>query len=175
MLSIRWRGRKKYLDMTHKFFIWILSFTDWWLQPIISYNHRIIFLATMNYPKKTGFNLYQMRHCAYITYNHQLKQDKNNIGYSALLIKPARMWFLATLRLSSVSIRHFWKLDYHRAVSASSQCYRDELMLLKWELMLLKWQINTNTNKNGFLLPTKCLERVLKLILKFQFFKICFI
>ena len=27
--------------------------------------------------------------------------------------------------------------------------------------MLLKCQINTNTNKNGFLLPTKCLEGVL--------------
>ena len=23
----------------------------------------------MNYPKKTGFNLYQSRHCAYITYS----------------------------------------------------------------------------------------------------------
>ena len=28
--------------------------------------------------------------------------------------------------------------------------------------MLLKCQINTNMNKNGFLLSTKCLERVLK-------------
>ena len=28
--------------------------------------------------------------------------------------------------------------------------------------MLLKCQINTNTNKKGFLHPTKCLERVLK-------------
>ena len=24
---------------------------------------------TMDYPKKTGFNLYQSRHCAYITYS----------------------------------------------------------------------------------------------------------
>ena len=24
---------------------------------------------TMNYPKKKGFNLYQSRHCAYITYS----------------------------------------------------------------------------------------------------------
>ena len=45
---------------------------------------------------------------------------------------------------------------------ASSQCYRDELILLKCELMLLKCQINTNTNRNGFLLPTKCLKGVLK-------------
>ena len=37
-----------------------------------------------------------------------------------------------------------------------------ELMLLKCELMLLKSQINTNTNKNRFLFPTKCLEWVLK-------------
>jgi hypothetical protein len=27
--------------------------------------------------------------------------------------------------------------------------------------MLLKWQINTNTNKNGFLPTEKCLERAL--------------
>jgi len=26
-----------------------------------------IYTGTMNYPKKTGFNLYQSRHCAYIT------------------------------------------------------------------------------------------------------------
>ena len=40
-------------------------------------------------------------------------------------------------------------------VGASSQCYWDELMLLKCK-------INTKTNKNGFLLSTKCLERTLK-------------
>ena len=45
---------------------------------------------------------------------------------------------------------------------ASSQCYWDELMLLKSELMLLKCQINTNTNNIGFLLPTKFLKGVLK-------------
>ena len=55
------------------------------------------------------------------------------------------------------------------AVGASSQCYWEELMLLKCELMLLKFQINTNTNKNGFLLPTKCLEGVTHT--KFQLFK----
>ena len=27
------------------------------------------FSDTMNYPQKTGFNLYLSRHCAYITYN----------------------------------------------------------------------------------------------------------
>ena len=45
---------------------------------------------------------------------------------------------------------------------ASSQCYWDELMLLKCEVMLLKCQINTKTSRNGFLISTKCLERVLK-------------
>ena len=44
----------------------------------------------------------------------------------------------------------------------ASICYWEKLMLLKRELMLLKCQISTNTNKNGFLLPTKCLECVLK-------------
>ena len=34
-------------------------------------------------------------------------------------------------------------------------------MLLKCELMLLKCQINTDTNQNGVLFPTKCVERVL--------------
>ena len=73
------------------------------------------------------------------------------------------------------------------AVGASSQCYweelmllkcelmllKRELMLLKCELMLLKFQINTNTNKNGFLLPTKCLEGVYwNTHTKFQLFKI---
>ena len=43
----------------------------------------------------------------------------------------------------------------HKAVGAASQCYCAELMLLKCKLMLLKCQINTNTNKNGFLLSTK--------------------
>ena len=46
-----------------------------------------------------------------------------------------------------------------------------ELMLLKCDVMLLKCQINTNTNKNRFLLPTKCLDGVLKieiLILSFN-------
>ena len=33
---------------------------------------------------------------------------------------------------------------------AASQCYKDELMLLKCELMLLKCQINSNTKKVFF-------------------------
>ena len=51
---------------------------------------------------------------------------------------------------------------YTRLMKAgsSSQCQCDELMLFKCELMLLKCQINANTYKNGFLLSTKCLERV---------------
>ena len=66
------------------------------------------------------------------------------------------------------------------AAGAASRCYQDELMLLKYELMLLKSQINTNTNKNAFLLPTKCLEWVLKysylvsIILNYQFLKTMF-
>jgi len=35
-------------------------------------------------------------------------------------------------------------------------------MLLKCELMLFKCRINTDTNRNGFLLPARCLEGVLK-------------
>ena len=41
-------------------------------------------------------------------------------------------------------------------------------MLLKCELKLFKSQINTNTNKNGFLLPTKCVLGVEILILSFN-------
>ena len=62
-----------------------------------------------------------------------------------------------------------WLIDWsilpslhNSSVGAASQCYWEELMLLKFELMLLKCQINTNTTKNGFMLPTKCLEGVLK-------------
>ena len=29
----------------------------------------VVNIYTMNYPKKTSFNLYQSRHCAYITYS----------------------------------------------------------------------------------------------------------
>ena len=39
--------------------------------------------------------------------------------------------------------------------NASSQCYWDEIMLLKF-------QFNENTNQNGVLFPTNCVERVLK-------------
>ena len=42
---------------------------------------------------------------------------------------------------------------------------------IKCELMLSKCQINTNTNKNGFLLPTNCLEGVWKYSLSFNYFK----
>ena len=41
-------------------------------------------------------------------------------------------------------------------VGAASQCY--EIKLLKCSLVLLKSHINTTTNENGLLLPTKCLE-----------------
>ena len=60
-----------------------------------------------------------------------------------------------------------------KAAGAAPQCYYDELMLLKC-------QINTNTKKKGFLLSTKCLERVLKysylvsIILNYQFPKTMF-
>ena len=41
-----------------------------------------------------------------------------------------------------------------KAVGASSQCYGDEIMLIKC-------QFNGNTNQNGVLFPSKCLEMVL--------------
>jgi len=34
-----------------------------------SIKHNDVKLDTMNYTKKPGFNLYQLRHCAYITYS----------------------------------------------------------------------------------------------------------
>ena len=54
-------------------------------------------------------------------------------------------------------------------------------MLLNCELMLLKCQINININKNGFLIPTKWLERAFKysyldsIILNCQFPKTMFV
>ena len=45
-------------------------------------------------------------------------------------------------------LQHCWSLSrlqrsVANTVGASSQCYWDELMLLKCKLMLVKWQINT--------------------------------
>ena len=71
-------------------------------------------------------------------------------------------------------------MKYTSTAGAASQCYLDELILLKCELMLSKCQINTNTKKTGFLQPIKCLERVLKYsclistILNYQFPKTMF-
>ena len=58
---------------------------------------------------------------------------------------------------------------------ASSQWYWDEVSLLKCEIISLKSQINTNMNKNGFRLPSKCLEGVLKYsyLVQLFFFKLC--
>ena len=67
-----------------------------------------------------------------------------------------------------------------RAAGAASQCYQNDLMLLQCKIMLFKCQINTNTNKNGFLHPKKCLERVLKcsylvsIVINYQFSKTMF-
>ena len=58
----------------------------------------------------------------------RLFKNKLKIGYSMLFILLCQ--------------------PIHRAVGASSQCYWDELMLLKIELMQLKCQINTNMNNN---------------------------
>ena len=65
----------------------------------------------------------------------------NSINLSLLKLLKSKEW-LKNTRL-------------YRAAGASSQCYWDELMLFKC-------QINTITNNNRFLLPTKCLEGVLK-------------
>ena len=46
-------------------------------------------------------------------------------------------------------------------------------MLLKCELMLLKGQINTNTNKNGFLLPTKKVLKYSYLVSIIKKFYLC--
>ena len=51
------------------------------------------------------------------------------------------------------------KQSYWSGLQLFSRC----IFSVYWdELMLLKCQINSNTNKNGFLLHTKCLEGVLK-------------
>ena len=59
-----------------------------------------------------------------------------------------------------------YKIEYNKectTAGASSQCYWDEIMLLKCELMLLQCYFNENTNQNGGLFPTKCVERVLNI------------
>ena len=50
---------------------------------------------------------------------------------------------------------------------ASSQCYWDEIMLLQVCMSYaIKMQFNENTDQNGVLFPTKCVERVLMFICK---------
>ena len=61
--------------------------------------------TTMNYPKKTGFNLYESRHCAYITYSVKTWFFKNlsvfEIFYS---IKSINSLFLKILTQVSRSL-----------------------------------------------------------------------
>ena len=75
-------------------------------------------------------------------------------------------YILIELLTTEILYKHIYTFIY--TVGASSQCYWDVLILLKCELMLLECQINTNTDKNGFLLSIKCIE---VLILSFNYFK----
>ena len=49
----------------------------------------------------------------------------------------------------------------YSAVGALFRLRWNEVVLVELELMLEKCQINTNINKNGFVFPTKSVERVL--------------
>ena len=57
----------------------------------------------MNYPKKPGFNLYQLRHCAYITY----------IG---------KTWFLKNLSVEQSQYRKFKLIYVHNMFNVSIEC-----------------------------------------------------
>ena len=90
--------------------------------------------------------------CIYIIYIHILKKIDE---YCKIFIH---------MYIHFVSKQHF---DEQTCRPTDSRCIfsvllRWDIMLLKCELMLLKCQINTNANKNGFLLSAKCKEMVLK-------------
>ena len=65
------------------------------------------------------------------------------------------MLYSLNLKLEHFTFMNSFVIIVSIAVGAASICYIEKLMLLKC-------QINTNTNKNGFLLSTKCLEGVLE-------------
>ena len=56
---------------------------------------KYLFLNTKNYPKNPGFNLYQLRHCAYILYS-------------------VITWFLTNISVS-----------YHRFVKVNTECNKN--------------------------------------------------
>ena len=78
-------------------------------------------ISTMNYPKKTGFNLFQSRHCAYITYSvitwffkilsvhHIISYIHNTYIYNDGLVKVPRGAFDRETKLVSI---YFWTLYF---------------------------------------------------------------
>ena len=63
-------------------------------------DESVVHCATMNYPKKTGFNLYQLRHCTYITYG-------------------VKAWFLKNLSVAS---------NFYRRNKTFFSCKKDTLL-----------------------------------------------
>ena len=101
----------------------------WWLSELCGHDRRFfidaclpfcfivqnLLLNTMNYAKKTGFNIYESRHCAYITYS-------------------VKTWFLKNLSVYktnldiSVLLIDLLGLSYNSSVSARSrQCTMEEI------------------------------------------------
>jgi len=70
--------------------------STWWnLWTIVTLFCQFDFhLHTVNYPKKPGFNLYQSRHCAYITYS-------------------VKTWFLKILSVHQQKFLDNWAVFFH--------------------------------------------------------------
>ena len=56
--------------------------------------------STTNYPKKIGFNLYQSRHCAYITYSLKTWFLKNVSVYNYIQLVSWKRFLLMTTKQS---------------------------------------------------------------------------
>ena len=96
----------------------------------------------MNYPKKTGFNLYESRHCAYITYS-------------------VKTWFLKNL--SVYKHKHIYENIFYIILKSK------QLWLMAWKLIIWLWSAMSRDYKqlllhsysfdSNFLLVTNIINR----------------
>ena len=74
------------------------------------------------------------------------------VGASSQCYGNATRDFMIKVSKATCALRDIYKVSITRVYTQSTFIWNQ---LYKCELMLLKCQINTNTNKNGFLLHTK--------------------
>ena len=121
-------------------------------------------LLKLSYKQSICLNFYEL--CLICSIVIQLAQKRKRGILSTLNVLPELNWWFNILIWENSSGLFYCSQQIQNngwyTVGAASICYWEKLMLLKRELKLLKCQISTNTNRNRFLLPAKCLEVVLK-------------